>query len=108
MRIANPTEYVTDRARITEETYSKAIESGKWYWEMKRYTDKDENNWVILYHLDADCYFDVNLAGVFARRAKKECWRVEYKLNEISTSAWFTDEVEAINFTLKIIELIKA
>ena len=108
MRIANPREYVTDRAKITEETYLKATDAGKWCWQMKRYSDNDENNQVTLYHLDAGCYFDVNQAVTFARRAKRECWLVKYSLGEIGTAAYFTDEVEAIDFTLKIIELIKA
>ena len=108
MRIANPREYVTDRAKITEDAYSKAVDAGKWYWQMKRYTDNDGNNLVTLYHLDAGCYFDVNQAVTFAKKAKKECWLVEYQLGTIGAAAYFTDEVEAINFTLKIIELIKA
>lgn len=87
MRIENPREYVTESARITESKYFKATDSGKWYWEMKRYTD--EENKVTLYHLDAGCYFDVNQAITFAKKAKRECWLVKYRLGEIGAAAYF-------------------
>ena len=75
-------------------------------WEMKDF-QKDEDR-VTLYHLDEGCYWDFSNSGKLASRALKECWVVAYRLNHIGTRAIFDDEIGAIDFTMKIIALIKA
>lgn len=108
MRITETKNYTTKHEKVTEEEVMAANDNGQWAWEMKEYHDKDGNNTVKLYHLDKGCYFDFLGKGHMARKALKECWDVNYMLNNIGSHAVFDDEVEAIDFTMKIINLIKA
>ena len=106
MRITNTKNYTTKHENVTEEEVMAANDDGKWCWEMKNFRKGEDG--VTLYHLDEGCYWDFMNRGKLACRALKECWVVAYRLNNIGTHALFDDEIEAINFTLKIIELIKA
>lgn len=116
MRIANPREYVTDFVKITEDQLVKTQGNGCWCWRRKDYRTKDDKNAVTLYSLTAGCYWNeyykLSVTGEMklssAQKALKDCYAVKYQLNGIGAAAYFTDEVEAINFTLKIIELIQA
>lgn len=89
--------------KVTED---EIMAASKWCWEMKNFLKGEDS--VTLYHLDEGCYWDFLNRGKLACRALKECWVVAYSLNDIGTRALFDDEAEAIDFTLKIIELIKA
>lgn len=106
MRITDIKNYTTKHEKVTEEEVMAASDEGKLCWEMKDF--RKDNDCVTLYHLDEGCYWDFLNRSKRAYRALKECWVVAYTLNDIGTRALFDDEVEAINFTLKIIELIKA
>jgi len=116
MRIANPREYVEARAKITEDQLGEAHVNGCWCWMMKDYRTKDDKNAVTLYSLTAGCYWNeyykLSVTGEMklssAQKALKDCYAVKYQLNEMAAVAYFTEEAEAIDFTLKIIELIKA
>lgn len=106
MRRTDIKNYITKRAEVAEEVIMAANDDGKWCWEMKDF-QKDEDR-VTLYHLDEGCYWDFSNSGKLASRALKECWVVAYRLNHIGTRAIFDDEIGAIDFTMKIIALIKA
>lgn len=97
MRIADTKNYIMNHEKVTEDEVMAANDNGQWCWEMKNFRKGDDS--VTLYHLDE---------SKFASRALKECWVVAYTRNNIGTRAIFDDEVEAIDFTLKIINLIKA
>lgn len=104
----NVEEYVENRAKVTEEQLQEAEENGAWCWEMKTYCTKDDENKVVLYSLAAGCYWHISPKGTSAQKVLKDCYAVEYRLNSMGTTAYFTEEGEAIDFTMKIINLIKA
>lgn len=106
MRIADTKNYITKHEKVTEDEVMAANDNGQWCWEMTDFRKGDDS--VTLYHLDEGCYWDFLNKGKLASRALKECWVVAYTLNNIGTRAIFDDEVEAIDFTMKIINLIKA
>ena len=110
MRIAssNVKEYIGNRGPVTEEQLLAADEKGAWCWEMKTYRTKDDENSVTLYSLAAGCYWHISPKGTSAVKVLKTCYAVEYGLNSMGSTAYFTEEVEAIDFTMKIINLIKA
>lgn len=106
MRIKNVNEYTTANEKVAEEDVELSLDRGEQCWPMKEYGNGD--NRVSLYHLDEGCYWDFVCGGRRARRALRECWAVEYVLNCIGSMAMFDDEVEAIDYAMKLIALIKA
>lgn len=107
MRIKNVNEYTTTaHEKVMEDEVELSLERGEECWPMKEYGNDD--NGVKLYHLDEGCYWDFICGGRRARKALKECWAVDYVLNGIGTTAMFDDEVEAIDYAMKLIVLIKA
>lgn len=85
--------------------------NGEFPWEMKRFeksTKGGDENEVVLTALRARGYYKLNTKKMNARKVLKDCFVVEYTLNSVGSSAFFEEEEEAIDFTMKIIALIKA
>ena len=105
---------VDTKSRAEYVSYVQDLDDVAPGWDMKHYERKDTElkctNEVTLIALDKNETFDESESGNSAYVARQGCYVVSYTLNHAGAYQVFTvDDLDgAIDFTLKIISLIKA
>ena len=104
--------------KMTESDYDRI--EGRWPWKMKCYSRgvKDaqmENDEPHFYGVELTALYEGGVEFVgktkksrTARKVLRDCFSVAVTIGDVTHTTYFSDEVEAIDYTLKVIELAKA